>query len=100
MGNFNKSNTKMSFSSVSLVLQKLHQNYHSCFIKVKTERQIHSLHYLAIIFEYLADEKKNSSGGNLDRYLNLANLITFWKKVLIVELTVHAESLGRLLQLA
>lgn len=63
MGNFNKSNTYMSFSSVSLVLQKLHQNNHSCFIEAKAERQIYSLYYLAVIFWYLADEKEELFWG-------------------------------------
>ena len=53
----------MSFSSVSLVLQKLHQNYHSCFIKVKAERQIYSSRYLAVILGYPADEKEELFWG-------------------------------------
>lgn len=46
----------MSFSSVSLVLQKLQQKYSFFLIKVKAEMQIYSSYYLAVIFSYLADK--------------------------------------------
>lgn len=46
----------MSFSSVFVILQKLHQKYHFFFLKVKAEMQTYSSYYLAVILGYLADK--------------------------------------------